>query len=687
MKSCLRFAILLLLPAAAAHAASGRRAMTPEDLWATERVGNPAVSPDGKWIVFPVTRYSVETNKGNSDLWLLPADGSAAARQLTWNEGSDTSPVFSPDGQRIAFVSKRDDKPAQIYVLPLDGGEARPVTDLPVDADDPRWFPDGQRIGFIARTWPDLDADFAQVEKRLEERKDDKVNARISENRLLRYWDRYETDGRFPHLMSVELDGGEVTDLTPGSRRYMGLLDAAGGWDIAPDGREIVLSANSTEPPYHQLNYDLFTIALEGPEALAPKNITSANPADDERPRYSPDGSVIVFGRKDRPEVSSDFAHLTAHDRRSGAFRSLADGLDTEPSDWSFTADGKTLLFVAEEKARTHLFALPLDGKSKPRPLARGGSISAPQAIASASSVLFQRSSLLTPADLFAVPLAGGTERRLTSWNESRLSELDLGTVGEETFQGAAGEPVHLLLVYPPGFDRGAGRRWPLLQVVHGGPHGSSADSFHYRWNAALFASRGYVVSMVNFHGSTGYGQAFADSILGNHAEKPFADIMAATDHLLAQGFIDERRMAAAGGSYGGYMMSWILGHTDRFAALVNHAGVYDLEGQFASDATWGRPQNYGAAPWTDPDRVALYSPSRYAPHFTTPTLILHGEKDYRVPYTQGVNLYGVLQGKGVPARIVLFPDENHWILKPQAALLWWNEVFGWLDRYLGEHD
>jgi dipeptidyl aminopeptidase/acylaminoacyl peptidase len=219
--------------------------------------------------------------------------------------------------------------------------------------------------------------------------------------------------------------------------------------------------------------------------------------------------------------------------------------------------------------------------------------------------------------------------------------------------------------------------------MIHGGPFGAFQDEFHYRWNAPLLASKGYVVAMVNFHGSTSYGQAFAEAIMGNHADKPFADIMKATDWLIAQGFIDEKRMAAAGGSYGGYMIGWILGHTDRFAALVHHAGVYDLMGQFASDDTWGRPGNYGAAPWTDPDRVDLYSPSRYAKDFKTPTLILHGEKDYRVPVTQGINLYGVLQGKGVPARIVLFPEENHWVLKPQAALLWWKEVFGWLEKYL----
>jgi dipeptidyl aminopeptidase/acylaminoacyl peptidase len=251
------------------------------------------------------------------------------------------------------------------------------------------------------------------------------------------------------------------------------------------------------------------------------------------------------------------------------------------------------------------------------------------------------------------------------------------------TFAGADGEDVQMFVLFPPGYD--PSRPWPLLVLCHGGPHSAWNESFHYRWNLALWGAPGYVTAAVNFHGSTGFGQAFAESILGAHGDKPFTDVMAAVDHLIAEGIADSTRMAAAGGSYGGYLVSWILGHTDRFACLINHAGVYDLMGQFASDWTWSRPNNYGAAPWEDPDRIDLWSPSRYAKHFNTPTLILHGEKDYRVPYTQGLNLYGVLTGKGVPSRLVVFPEENHWILKPQTAKAWWGEVHGWLERHLKE--
>ena len=280
---------------------------------------------------------------------------------------------------------------------------------------------------------------------------------------------------------------------------------------------------------------------------------------------------------------------------------------------------------------------------------------------------------------------ADGTgQKALTRFNDERMKGFDLGSVEHATVKGAGGDSVQMFVVTPPGFDAAApGTKWPFVQLIHGGPHSSWTDSWSYRWNPLLFAARGYVVALVNFHGSMGSGQAFADSIVGAHGDKPYADIMAATDALIARGLVDPDRMAAAGGSYGGYLTNWILGHTDRFKALVVHAGVYDLMAQFGSDSAYGRAVNYGAEPWVDPARIDQYAPSRFAAQFKTPTLILHGERDYRVPYAQGLNLYGVLTAKGVPARIVVFPEENHWVLKAQSAKLWYGEVLNWLDRWL----
>ncbi len=664
---------LAVLPAAAETA---RRPMTFEDLWGFDRVGSPEVSPDGSLVAFTVARWSIEENKSDSDVWIVPADGSAPPKRLTWNEGPDGSPRFSPDGKRIAFVSKRGEGPSQLFVLPLDGGEAERITDLPVSVSDPKWHPDGKRLLFLAETWPDLNDDFPAVKKRVEEHEKDKVKAKISENRLYRFWDRWVTDGRFPHFFGVDLETRAVRDLTPGMTRYMGLMEAGGGWDLSPDGAEIAFSANATEPPYRTLNYDVFVMPSSGGEAI---NLTAENPADDGRPRYSPDGRFLLYGREDRPQWPPAYTRLALRDRRSGATTAPAAGWDKNPGDWSFTPDGKTILLHAEERGRVHLWALPVDGGT-PRIVSRGGQVQG-GAAAGAGRVVFARETLHAPAEIFAARLDGSDERPLTAFAKERLAGLDLGTSESVTFRGADGDEVQMFVVYPPGFD--PRKKWPLLQVLHGGPHGSSLDDWHWRWNVAMFASKGYVVATPNFHGSMGEGQAFAESIVGAHGGKPFEDVMKATDALVLRGFVDEKRMAVLGGSYGGYLTSWTVGHTKRFRAAVVHAGVYDLMAQFASDATWGRSTNYGAGPWEDPARIDLWSPNRFAGGIETPTLVLHGDRDYRVPSTQGLELYGVLVAKGVPTRLVFFPDENHWILKPQSARLWWTEVFAWLERWL----
>lgn len=678
----------------------GPHPMTAEDLWAMERVGSPAVSPDGAWTAFTVTRFDAKENKGKTDLWLVPTDGSAEPRRLTWHEASSTSPLWSPDGRTLAFLSKRGEGPPSLHLLPMQGGEAEPVTELPIPIADARWLPDGSGLIFAGLTWPELGDDFEAVRKRLDAQKDDKVGAEISESRLLRFWDTYKTDGRLQHFFHLDLKSRKVRDLTPEWDELMGIFGLGGNWDLAPDGREIVFSANSTDAPYRELNEDLYLLPLTpgpdgGLEAGEARNITSGNPATDAGPLYTRDGRFILFARNARVEIAPDFARYALYERASGEITPLASGWDGQAGGGEIGPRGEYLYFTASEEGRGTVYRIRLaDGAGAvPERVARGGVLGglrvAPAAAEGGTRLVYTRESITSPAVLVSRAIgAGGSagdpgeggEATLASFNEERLAEIEFGPVEDVTFAGAGGDPVHMFIVYPPGFDRG--KKWPLLQLIHGGPHGAFQDSFHYRWSSALFASRGHVVVMVNFHGSTGYGQRFAESILGNHADMPFEDIMKATDVMLERGFIDESRMAAAGGSYGGYMVSWILGHTNRFAALVDHAGVYDLMAQFASDATWGRANNYGGAPWTDPARIDLYSPSRFAENFETPTLILHCEKDYRVPYTQGVNLHGVLQGKGVDSRIVIFPQENHWILKPQSAFLWWQEVFGWLERY-----
>ncbi len=654
-----------------------KRPLTAEDLWAMKRLGSPAVSPDGSLVAFTVTAFSNEENKGESDLWLVPADGSAAPRRLTWQKGADGSPAWSPDGRTLAFVSKRgDDDPAQLYLLPMAGGEAEPVTELPIAPGAPKWFPDGQRIAFAAKTFPGLDDDFEKVEERLDERKEDKTQVKISNRRLLRYWDHYLTDGTVHHVFVLDLESREVKDLMPGYDQLTGFRGFQ--WDLSPDGGEVAFSANTTAPPWQKLDFGLHLLSVESGEI---RTITEDNAAWDGDPYYSPDSRYLLFGRTDRPEIAPDFTRLARYDRASGEIRDLTADWDHQPSGWRVTGDGKTIVFHAQDSGKRHLYKMPIDG-GEPEKVAEGGATGGARE-AAAGRLVFSKESFHAPAALYSVGLGGGEARQISDFNGKLLSAVDLGSSESTTFEGADGDPVQMHLLYPPGFDKS--KKWPLLVLVHGGPHGAWLDSFHFRWNAALFAAPGYVVAAVNFHGSTGFGQAFAESILGNHADKPFEDVMKATDAMLATGYVDPERLAAAGGSYGGYMASWILGHSDRFACLINHAGVYDLMAQFASDYTWGRSNNYGASPWQDPERIDRYSPSRFAKHFQTPTLTLHGEKDYRVPVTQGINLHGVLTGKGVESRIVIFPKENHWILKPQAAEIWWAEVHGWLDKHVGK--
>ncbi|HQR45046.1 MAG TPA: S9 family peptidase, partial [Thermoanaerobaculia bacterium] len=514
------------------------------------------------------------------------------------------------------------------------------------------------------------------TKKALEAHEKSKVKAHVSEDRLFRYWDRWLTYDEWPHIFTVDVATRKATDLLPGSKRLFDLQDGTGRFDVAPDGSAIVFAANATDPPYRRLNQDLFLVpAAGGP----PRNLTEGNPAADGDPAFSPDGKTIAFAREVKADDWPDYRRLALLDLATGKSRMLTDGWECSVGPVSFAADGKRIVFSAEERARTNLYAIPVAGGT-PRRIWKGGTASGP-AVTPGGEVLFAWNDLSRPNELAAVKLDGSGLRALTAFNEAAMAKLALGRVEEKTFKGAGGDDVQMYVLYPPGFE--PGKRYPLVHLVHGGPVGTFGDNFHLRWNAQLFAAPGYVVAMVNFHGSSSFGQQWVESILGAPPEKPFEDVMKATDVLVAEGNVDPKRLAAAGGSYGGFLVDWIEGHTDRFAALVSHAGVYDLLGQYASDDTYGRNHSYGGYPFTDRDAVERWSPNRFASAFRTPLLVLHGERDLRVPVTQGLELYGVLTAKGVPARLVVYPDEGHWILKGQNAKHWYGEVLGFLGKHL----
>jgi dipeptidyl aminopeptidase/acylaminoacyl peptidase len=656
-----------------ARGSRGQRSMTAEDLWAIPRVGTPVAAPHRAALAVPVTTYDLEKNQGRGRIWLIDLAG-GEPRPLTAAETSSAEPAFSPEGRRLAFTRKGENGKPQLHVLPLEGGEAQKLTDLPLGVFDPRWLPDGSGILFFA-TLLRGHATPEETKAELERREKDPVKAHVTEERVFRFWDTWLTTGETPHLFLYDLASGALRDLTPAAVAWLDWMDPCGHYDIAPDGHEVVYSGVVFDADRSLLVSSLFRVPLDGGAIV---NLTASHPAENLRPRYSPDGSWIAFGMTLDPLFYADRVRLMKLDRASAAISSLGLEWDRSPTAWEFGADG-VLHVIAEDEGRTSLFAFDPRGSGAPRETVRGGTVSGFDLMAD-GRLAFSLHTLAGPAELYTAPPEGGAPSRITRFTEPATAAFAVGEVREMQFEGSRGEAVQMFLTFPPGWN---GERLPLVQMVHGGPHGISGDTFHYRWSNHLFASPGYLVAQVNFQGSTSWGQDFAQRIQGSWGDRPFDDVMRATDHLISAGLVDETHMAAAGGSYGGYMAAWIAGHTDRFRCIVNHAGVYDLLSQYASDVTQGRAKSMGGEPWDGIEVIDRWSPARFAAGMSTPMLVIHGERDYRVPVTQGLECYGVLKAKGVPARLVYFPDENHWVLKPRNSILWYREVLGWLERWL----
>ncbi|MFZ0491916.1 MAG: S9 family peptidase [Acidimicrobiia bacterium] len=629
--------------------------MTAEDLWALPRVGQPSIG--GGKIVVPVTRY--EGTSSTTTFTVLAGEGSVALTQT-----DAKSPAVSPDGSRVAFIrSSEPEGPGQLHVMPLDGGEAERVTDMPLGVIGPKWMPDGRGVLFLSPLYEEA----LTVEAT---RAFEPPTVRVTERRMFRYWDRWLTDGKIPHLFLLDLTTRALNDLTPDATNWWMWNQEGDSYDVSPDGKEVAFSAFTVDTPEDQRHSVVFLVPVAGGPLRC---ITLDGTGHERRPRYSPDGASIVYGMQRELDFYADRVRLVRFDRSSEQHHVLTEEWDRSASDWEFAADG-TLLFTAEDAARVNVYRLT-DGD--PETIGTGGTYGAPVPIDGGFVTTYQ--DLSHPPEVVRVD--GGRRTALTQLTAGVIDELELGPVEAFHFDGAHGDRIQGFIVYPPGFD--PARRWPLVHMIHGGPHGVFGDTFHFRWNAHAFAAPGYVVALVNFHGSTSWGQAFAESIQGAWGAMPTEDILKATDHLLSLGFIDEGHMAITGGSYGGYLTTWLTTQTDRFACAIAHAAVTNFSGMYASDMTRGRPRAYGADYWTDPDTVDRWSPSRHAGGYSTPTLVIVGEHDYRVPLTQGLELYGILKAKGVEARLVYYPDENHWILKRDNSIRWYDEVHQWLHRYL----
>ncbi len=657
--------------------ASEKVAITPELLWQMKRVGNPEVSPNGQWSAFVVAEFDIKANTSAANIFLANnADGKVT--QLTYS-GKDGSPVWSPDGNKLAFVSRRHDGPGQLYILPIDGGEARKVTNLPVGVFEPKWFPDGKRLAFGANILPEYDGDWDKLSQLQKQLRESKVTAKVTENSTFRFWDRWLTDGYYPRLFSVDLACGSVTDLMPNTSNYFEMMGGV-GYDISPDGKTIAVSLNVTEPPYNFINHDIFLLNTDGSGSLI--NITPNNKAGDTRPVFSPDGRFILYGKQKIHHFYADNVVMVINDLASGTHRELTGNIDLSCQDWFWSAGGDTIYFIAEDDARQSVFRIAASGGRHQRLFHQGTNRGA--ALAGPNRIVFNHDNLSSPAELYTLNLGEmGSQRlkKLTGFNDEILSKINFGRTENVTYKGANNADIQMFINYPPDYDPSI--KYPLVVMIHGGPHAIFGDNWHYRWNSQLFSAPGYISILPNFHGSTSFGQDFAISIHGQHANKPFIDIMNAVDYMIDRGLVDPNRMAATGGSYGGYLVSWIAGHTDRFACLVNHAGVYDLHLQFASDYGANRGYQYGGTPWENFDVLNSQNPAQFAANFKSPMLVIHGELDYRVPVAHAFLVYNIYKSRGLDARLVYYPNENHWILTSQNSIFWYNELHNWFDRWL----
>jgi dipeptidyl aminopeptidase/acylaminoacyl peptidase len=672
--------LIFALIAALCAAAPQKRPITFEDLISMHRLSALQVSPDGKWVAYTVVTPNLAANRMERNIWLEPVAG-GEARQLT-RSGSDTRPRWSPDSKSIAFLSSRDGT-AAVYVLSLEGGEATRAAGLAGGADNLLWSPDGRTLAFTSGVFPDC-RDDACTARRLEEREKSKVKARIYDHLLYRHWTEW-SDGTRSHLFVVSANGGAPRDLTPGADYDVPPFSLGGPDEVAfsPDGKELCFAANTDPHPEVSTNGDLFLVPVEG--SAPPRRITT-NPGFDGGPVYSPDGRSIAYHSQLIAGYEADRWRLMLYDRAKGTHTNLSENFDRNVDTIAWSPDSKQLYFDAEDRQDVGLFRMDAVAGAETRAVLRVAAIGEFGLTPDGRTLVFTQSSLQSPAEIFAATADGRDVRQVTHHNAAILTQLDLPAAEHFTFKASDGREIYGMLVRPPAFD--AGKKYPMVLVAHGGPQTMWEDVWGYRWNAQMFASPGYVVVMINRRGSTGFGQRFVDEINDDWGGKAYTDLMEGTDYVLGKyAFIDGSRMAAAGGSYGGFMMDWFATHAKgRFRALVSHAGVYDQTSMYATEELWFPDHEFRGTPWTNPESYAKWSPSTYAAElgkYKTPTLVVAGELDFRVPYTQSLEFFSALQRQGVPSKLLLFPNEGHWILKPQDSELWYKTFLDWMATYL----
>jgi dipeptidyl aminopeptidase/acylaminoacyl peptidase len=681
---------LLVLATAMAAAATSTGAMaaprgfTVEDMVNMERVGSPVLSPDASRVVYTVRSTDMSKNRGHTELWMLDLRHAGAAPQrLTDNPASSSDPEWSPSGDAIYFLSGRSGS-SQVWRLPLAGGEAARVSDLPLDVDNFRLSPQGDRLALSVAVFPDC-ADLACTKQKMDEKAKEKSSGRIYDKLFVRHWDTW-ADGRHNVLFSAPIDAAGHLAGQPVS--LSGTLDGDvpskpfGDHDeyrFSPDGKTVVFSvriAGKTES--RSTNFDVYSVPAAG--GAAPVNLTADNPAWDAKPSYSPDGRTLAYLAMDRPGFEADRFHVVLMDVASGKKRTLADHWDRSVADYRWRPDGKALIVGADDVGQHRLFSIDT-ASGKVAPLTGPGWVQ--EFDVARDTVVLSQANLASAAQLFKMKLGSENLTQLTQQNKAALADVRFGDYEQFSFPGANGETVYGYVTKP--WNAKAGEKYPVAFIVHGGPQGSFGNEWSYRWNPQIYAGAGYATVFIDFHGSTGYGQKFTDSISGDWGGKPLEDLKKGYAAAVQKfPFLDRERSCALGASYGGFMMNWIQGNwSDGFRCIVNHDGVFDARGMaYATDELWFDEWENGGTYYDVPANHEKFNPVNYVNNWKTPMLVVQGDQDFRIPTTQGLGAFTALQRKGIDSKLIVFPDENHWVLKPANSVLWHHTVLDWLNKY-----
>ncbi|NMO21537.1 S9 family peptidase [Pyxidicoccus fallax] len=652
---------------------------TIQDQVTLRRLSNPRVSPDGQQVAFVLRNTDMEANRGRNDIWLVGLNSESTPRQLTSHPDSDAEPTWAPDGKSLFFLSSRGGS-SQVWRMPVDGGEPQQVTKLPLDVGAFRLSRDGKLLAVAMDVYPDC-ASLECNTQRDTERSKKKSTGRVHDKLFVRHWDAWK-EGKRSHLFVLPVDGGTPVDVMKGMDADAPTKPFGGSeeFTFTPDNKSVVFTARDVgRTESWSTDMDLFVVPVDG--KAKPRKLTEKNRATDTSPVFSPDGSTLAYLAMSRPGYEADRYRVILRSWPGGQERVLAEEWDRSAGGIVWSADGKTLYAVANHIGQQPVFALDV-ASGKVTQLTKEGTADSPQP-AAGGRIVFLHDDLDSPADLHVINADGSGARQLTQVNQAHAARLRFGAFEQFEFPGWNNETVRGYVVKPVDFD--PKRQYPLAFLIHGGPQGSFGNHFHYRWNPQVYAARGYVAVMIDFHGSTGYGQAFTDSIRDDWGGKPLEDLkkgLAAARERYP--FIHKTRGCALGASYGGYMINWIAGNwNDGFQCLVNHDGILDERmGYFDTEELWFPEWEHKGTPWDNPEGYGKHSPINHVAKWKTPMMVIHGGQDFRVVETQGLGTFTALQRKGIPSKLLYFPDENHWVVKPANSVQWHDEVLAWLDQW-----